>query len=252
MQRLRPILAAALCGGALLLLPGPCSARPYVNLETGAAFNGRNVVRIPPDGGTQFSLSDDLDARAAGFVRVRAGVRFGRRHEVSVLVAPLRFRATGVSDREIRFAGETFPAGAALEGRYRFDSYRVSYLYRVWRARRTHLDLGATAKIRDAAIRMEGAGRSAEKANTGFVPLLAFRFGWQATARWAIVCMGDALAAPGGQGRAEDLFAGFVFQPDAHWAGAIGYRLLEGGADVAEVYNFALVHYASLAVEYVF
>jgi hypothetical protein len=24
----------------------------------------------------------------------------------------------------------------------------------------------------------------------------------------------------------------------------LGYRLLEGGADVAEVYNFALIHYA--------
>jgi len=247
----RSILAVALAGG-VLLAPRACPARPYLNLEGGAAFSGRNEVRIPPDTGTQFSLTEDLDTRATGFWRLRAGMRFGERHEASVLVAPLRFRASGAIGREIRYGGETFPADADLDARYRFDSYRLSYLYRVWGANRARLDLGLTAKIRAAAIRLAGAGRSAEKTNTGFVPLIAFRFGWQAAPHWALLFMGDALAAPGGQGRAEDLFAGVVYQPDAHWAGALGYRLLEGGADVEEVYNFALVHYASLAIEYAF
>jgi long-subunit fatty acid transport protein len=31
-----------------------------------------------------------------------------------------------------------------------------------------------------------------------------------------------------------------------------GYRILEGGADVEEVYNFALVHFLSFGVTYTF
>ncbi len=53
---------------------------------------------------------------------------------------------------------------------------------------------------------------------------------------------GDALAAP--QGRAEDVTAapriGFGDRVDAR----VGYRVLEGGSDVDEVYGFALFHYA--------
>jgi hypothetical protein len=53
---------------------------------------------------------------------------------------------------------------------------------------------------------------------------------------------GDALAAP--QGRAEDVFAGIYFYEDSFLRIKAGYRVLEGGADNDEVYNFSLVHYA--------
>jgi hypothetical protein len=55
---------------------------------------------------------------------------------------------------------------------------------------------------------------------------------------------GDALAAP--QGRAEDVLLALQFHPRPNLAFKLGYRILEGGANVAEVYNFALLNYAAL------
>ena len=52
---------------------------------------------------------------------------------------------------------------------------------------------------------------------------------------------GDALAAP--QGRAEDVFVGARCDFDDQSSIRLGYRILEGGADNDEVYNFALIQY---------
>jgi hypothetical protein len=82
----------------------------------------------------------------------------------------------------------------------------------------------------------------ASKKNTGFVPLISFRADWSLGPRFGLVLDGDALGVP--QGRAEDVTAalriGFGERVDAR----VGYRVLEGGSDVDEVYGFALFHYA--------
>ncbi len=56
----------------------------------------------------------------------------------------------------------------------------------------------------------------------------------------------DALA--GGPGRAEDvaLKLGWQIAPKVAWE--LGYRTVEGGADVDEVYSFAWLHYAVTSV----
>jgi hypothetical protein len=149
----------------------------------------------------------------------------------------------------VLFAGERFIAGEELKALYRFDSYRLTYRYGLVRARRFNLDLGLTAKIRDAEISLNYVFvlvPGASKKNTGFVPLISFRAGWQLGPRLGLVLDGDALGVP--QGRAEDVTAalrvGFGDRVDAR----VGYRVLEGGSDVAEVYGFALFHYAVAGV----
>ena len=61
---------------------------------------------------------------------------------------------------------------------------------------------------------------------------------------------GDALAAP--QGRAEDVLIAATYEVSDNLAIRAGYRILEGGADNDEVYNFALFNYASVGVTYTF
>ena len=56
----------------------------------------------------------------------------------------------------------------------------------------------------------------------------------------------DALATP--QGRAEDVLVAVQYQLQKNIDLKLGYRMLEGGADVDEVYNFALLHYLVLGV----
>jgi hypothetical protein len=191
--------------------------------------------------GTKISLSEELDSDPAIFGRAYAEWAIGKAHFIRALAAPLRINATGSFDRDVSFAGETFTAGTQVESRYRFDSYRLSYRYRFYRSPKLFLGIGVTAKIRDASISIEDGQKKAEKTNTGFVPLINFELDWKPGRYLGFLVEGDALAAP--QGRAEDVLAAVYFVPADRWRLKAGYRILEGGVDNDEVYNFTLVNY---------
>jgi len=144
----------------------------------------------------------------------------------------------------------TFEADENLNARYRFDSYRLTYSYALVRSERLHFDIGFTAKIRDAAIRVESEQRSSEKTNTGFVPLINFALDWSFDPQFGLLVEGDALAAP--QGRAEDVLLAPYADVTDRLRFRIGYRILEGGADNDEVYTFALLHYLSTGLTWSF
>gem|GEM_PF-103323 len=224
----------------VLALVAPAAANWYVDVEAGPVFSGYNDVRIPGNTGTLFSLTDDLKARTAFGFRARVSKTFGDRHWVSVLVAPLRVHSYGTLDRDVLFAGQLFPASSRVNALYRFDSYRLTYRYGLVRARRFNLDLGLTAKIRDAEIGMDYGPimlPGASKKNTGFVPIISFRADWSLSQRLGLVLDGDALAAP--QGRAEDVTAALRVGFGDRVVARVGYRMLEGGSDVDEVYGFS-------------
>jgi hypothetical protein len=217
------------------------NAQWQVDLESGAVTAGYNDVRIPGDTGTPFSLTSDLSTDPGAFFRLRLTYALSDRSTLSALAAPLRLDASGEVGRAVRLNGEEFPADVPLNARYRFDSYRLSYRYDFHRSDRFQAGVGFTAKIRAASIRLQAPGISAEKKNIGFVPLLNFNVGWMFAPNLVLTIDGDALAAP--QGRAEDVLVAFRFQPEGRFQWRVGYRILEGGADVTEVYNFALLHY---------
>jgi len=230
----------------IICLSSQAFASWTVDIEGGGAFSGYNDVQIPRETGTRFSLVDDLKASNEVFYRARIGYAFNDRHSLSVLVAPLRIDADGVLGREVFFEGVTFPAETRVDAIYRFDSYRLTYRYDFDRAGAFRAGIGFTAKIRDAEIVLEGDGLSSQKTNTGFVPLIHFRALWLLSSRFSLLADGDALAAP--QGRAEDVALSMLYYPSHAVAIKAGYRILEGGADVDAVYNFALVHYVLAGV----
>lgn len=233
-------VTAALGLAALLGAPQEAGAAEwFADVETGIAWASRNDVRIPGAGGTGLSLVHDLDASAAPVFRARVGAALAERHRLFLTWAPVRLEAQGALPRDVRFAGEDFAAGSSALARFRFDSYRLTYRYALVRSSPLDLELGATAFVRDASVSLQGA-RYAEKANVGFVPLLSFRLEWRLLPPVALLLDGDALAAP--QGRAEDVLVAVRAQlrPGVHVHA--GYRIIEGGADNAEVYSFALVN----------
>ena len=212
-----------------------------VDFESGVAVSGYNDVGIPGSTGTRFSLTDDLDSDPRAFWRVRIERRFGERHQLSLLIAPLRLQAEGRVSHPIVFANATFPAATELRSLYRFDSYRLTYAYDVYRRKTLRIAAGATAKIRDAAIRLTSDAQVAEKSNTGFVPLLHLAVDWDVSHRLRMVLDVDALAAP--QGRAEDILLALSGRLNDSLRLRAGYRMLEGGADNDEVYNFTMINY---------
>jgi hypothetical protein len=112
------------------------------------------------------------------------------------------------------------------------------------RREKIRIGVGFTAKIRDAKIAVKSPTQVSEKTNVGFVPIVHFRLRWQFSPVLAFLLDGDALAAP--QGRAEDVLAALAIKASEKVDLKVGYRILEGGADNDEVYNFALVHYLAL------
>lgn len=233
---------AILSGLVCLCAAIPAAAAEWeVSLETGRASSGYNDIRIPGEGGTKISFSEELATDPTAFFRLRLTGRFAERHNLSLLVAPLTLEASGSVDRPVRFDDGEFAAGVPLKGRYRFDSYRLTYRYDFDRTGDLRLGAGITAKVRDAAIRLEGGGRAAEKKNAGLVPLLNFRAEWRVAKSIRLLFDADALAAP--QGRAEDLLAAAAVDLRPDLALSAGYRLLEGGADNEEVYTFTWVDY---------
>jgi hypothetical protein len=227
---------------SVLALPGVASAGADADIELGAVAASRNDVRIPGDGGTKFSLVDDLSTRVAPAFRLRLGYRFLGRHVVTALYAPLQVNATGRIDRDVVFAGVTFPEDTPLLAVYRFDSYRLTYRYSF--VSRPELDLaaGLTSKIRDAEVSVYGAD-VARKKNTGFVPLVNLHVAWRPSdGLFGVLLDADALAAP--QGRAEDVLLAATYQARDDVELRVGYRTVEGGSDIDEVYSFAWFHYA--------
>ncbi len=223
------------------------AAKWEIDLEAGAVLPGYNDVRIPNETGTLFSLADDLSIDSKEFFRGRLSVTFSERHTISLLVAPLTLDAAGVLPKDVNFQGVLFPAGNDAEGVYRFDSYRLTYRYTLVQNEDLSFGIGFTAKIRDAEITLKGAGLESQKLNTGFVPLLNLHLVWHWSEHLGLLAEADALAS--GYGRAEDVGIFLMYKFSDNMRLKAGYRLVEGGADVDEVYNFAFLSYLAAGLQ---
>lgn len=242
------MLIAFICGASSL------KAQVQIDLESGHVSTGYNNVRIPGDQGTRFSLKDDLIPQVNDdlipqvelFYRIRLNYTIKSRHTLSLLYAPLETKSEGSVPNDLFFEGVVFPANTALVGIYKFNSYRLTYRYAIVQKPRFEFGLGFTAKIRDAKIALSSPGLASEKTNVGFVPIINFKLLWKIDSKVGLLLEGDALAAP--QGRAEDVLIAATYKLSNNLGIRAGYRILEGGADNAEVYNFALFHYASVGL----
>jgi len=217
------------------------AAKFAVELEAGATWQSYNDVRIPNDSsGTLLSLRELAGSGPWASGRVYLTWQPGRRHGLRLLLAPFSLTETGVSETPLSFAGASYAAGRAIRATYTFNSYRLTYRFTAHEGSRTTAWLGLTAKIRDAVIALEQDGTSSRKDDLGFVPLLHLAGQWRPARRWHLSLDADVIA--GGPGRAEDVAVKLGRDLGRRWAVEAGYRMVEGGADVASVYTFAWLH----------
>lgn len=224
----------------LLFLTTTAGAQTFIDFESGIVSSGYNDVRIPGDQGTLISLKDDIKPESGVFFRLSGGYRLNR-HNFSLLYAPLTINGNGTTSKPVIFDDASFPAGTELKSVYRFNSYRLTYRYDIVKKEAFEFGLGFTAKIRDAEISLESDQQKGTKTNVGFVPIVNFRLHWHMTDRFGLLLDGDALASK--QGRAEDVMLAATWKFWEIFTLRAGYRILEGGADNDEVYNFTLLNY---------
>jgi len=211
------------------------------DIESGVVLVSYSDIQIPKSTGTLISLSEELETDPAFFVRGRLTYYFNKSHMVSVLVAPLQLKASGNIDREVIFEGVSFMPNATLNSVYKFNSYRLTYQHFRYLTDDFYFGVGLTAKIRDALISIADSTHESKKTDLGFVPLIKFNLTWYFHERLAIVLDGDALAAP--QGRAEDVSLALCGDFGKNVTVKVGYRVLEGGSDVEQVYSFTWINY---------
>ena len=235
---------------ACLGLPTTSAAQAssfQLELEGGSVWQSRNDVEIPNDGSaTRFSVSDVAGHGPWPAGRVYLTWRISESQAVRLLYAPLSVTATGMLREPTDFAGASYASGIPTEATYKFNSYRVSYLWRFHSGERSSAWLGVTAKIRDASIGLSQGLVRSEKDDVGFVPLIHFAASRTIGTKWSLVFDTDALA--GGRGRAVDASLKVGYDLGEHWSLRAGYRTVEGGADVKSVYNFAWLHYGVLSI----
>ncbi len=228
-------------------------SRFSAELEGGAVWQSRNLVQIPnTSAGTRFSLVELVGTGPLPWVRLYLKWNITSRHTIHMLLAPLFYTKTGTFDTDINYCGEVFQRGIATAATYKFNSWRLGYSYNLWQSQMQNFSglIGFTAKIRDAKILLEQQENSAEKTDLGFVPLLHIGIEKKFTEKWGFIFDLEGLA--GGPGRAFDGALKLRYCPAKNWCLAIGYRTVEGGADITEVYNFAWIHYGLLSVLYRF
>lgn len=248
--------AAALTAVAALVVATPArgqegqaTPRFEVELEAGPVWQSRNVAQIPNDeSATRFSLVSVVGKGPWPAARGYLTWNVNDRHGLRLLLAPLSIRESGTLGRPVAFAGENYVAGPPVEAEYTFNSYRLTYRYHWREAARTSAWVGFTAKVRDATVALEQGVTASRKENVGFVPLLHLAGEWRMAPRWLATVDVDALA--GGPGRAEDLAVKLGYRLTPKVSLHAGYRMVEGGADVEETYNFAWLHYAVATVRW--
>jgi hypothetical protein len=227
----------------LLFLPSPSKGDWFFDFEGSYVWPGYIDVRIPNETGTLFSLKDELPAGSKFVYRLRLGYQFHPKHSVSLLFAPLSLNAQKRVGKDISFNEDFFPANTDISAFYKFNSYRLTYRFDFVNSNKWKVGLGITAKIRDAEVRLEDEEKSSSNTDFGFVPLINFRIEWLFSEKMSLLLEGDALASPGGQGRAEDVLLALYYHMSDNISLKAGYRILEGGADVESVYNFTLLNY---------
>lgn len=224
------------------------AARFALELEAGATWQSYNDVQVPNDSrGSRLSLRELAGSGAWASGRVYLTWQAGRRHGLRLLLAPFSLTETGVPGTPLDFAGASFAPGQPLQATYTFNSYRLTYRYTAHEGRRTTAWIGFTAKIRDAVIALEQGGTSSRKDDLGFVPLLHLAGQWRPAPHWHLGLDADVIA--GGPGRAEDVAVRLGRDLGRRWTVEAGYRMVEGGADVASVYTFAWLHSGVVSIK---
>jgi len=220
-----------------------------ISVELGTFAFARNDVRVPSDLGTEFDMVDVVGDRVESFFRINAEWNLNRRNSVGFVFAPLEVSGTGRLAADTVFSNERFASGP-IAGEYRFNIYKVSYRYALVPRGNWQWKIGFTGLIRDANIALRQGEVAANYDNVGFAPLFHLDGKYSFSDRWLFHFDFDGLA--GGPGRAFDIALKATYDVGDNWEIGAGYRLLEGGVDTDDVYNFAWNNYLMLEIGYRF
>ena len=235
----------ALLGLVSLLFSVHSTFASSLQIEAGSTSSVYNYVEKPNDIANRINLPDL--SGVSGRVTLKWDVTDSG--TLYVLYAPLSLDYSFNSSNAFQFDGVSFQNNQATELSYRFNSYRLGYLWN-FGGKELRYWIGPVAKIRDAKVSVSQQGVTRSFDNVGFVPLLGVGGEWTFAQDWSLYAHLDGLAAS--QGSAYDGILEIRYTLSNLFKGAIGYRILGGGADNEQLENFAQFNTLTLSFLYDF
>lgn len=203
-----------------------------LSIDIGQTETVFNRISIPSSESDELSLGSDdrlTSVRLTSFYDLSSG------NQIYFLYAPLEVEYKFHSQKSFRFNDTDFSNNTATKFRYKFNSYRLGYLW-TWKATDLKYWAGVVAKIRDAKTEAIQGSLSDSFSNIGVVPLLSFGLNYRVYKNLYFFSHTDALGSS--RGSAYDSQVELKYQINDYSA-SFGKRILGGGADNDEVYNFA-------------
>jgi hypothetical protein len=170
-------------------------------LESGAVWQHRNDAQITPETGTRINF-DDFNHGPFFHYRAEAFYHFLPKHSLRLLFAPFSVTISGQTSSDLNFNNQVFSQSEDLSLSYRFNSYRLSYIYKFLDYSSFKLSGGISLKVRDAEIKVSQNGITSAYDNLGFVPLFYLATKINLSQRSYLNIDTDFAYAP--QGRATD------------------------------------------------
>ena len=224
----------------------PClSLASSLNFDVAQTSTIFNRFSIPSSELNQLSTPTDkiaLSYRFTGYFDLASA------NKLYLMIAPLEVSYSFKSTKNFRFNKTDFSTDTDTEVAYKFNSYRIGYLWH-WNASSFRYWLGVVAKIRDAKISVSQAAQSDSYDNIGFVPLASIGFDWKLFSNFSLFHHTDALGASQGSAYDSQLELKYSW---GSFASSVGKRVLGGGADNEKVYNFAQFDSYYLRMSYLF
>jgi len=179
------LAAATLLAAAFALAAAPATAQEpprrlaevRLSLEIGLLAPLSHTIQYGKNGSRFDFIAEGGQDTLFFFARPTAELHLARRHALIFLYQPLDLRGEVVLRRDVRIDEVLFPSGTALNVRYGFDFYRLSYLYDLSRRPSREIALGGSMQIRNAAVVFSSVDGSLRRSyrNIGPVPTLKAR-----------------------------------------------------------------------------
>jgi hypothetical protein len=217
-----------------------------IDINAGSVSVLSNFSQIPNNTGTEFFL----DGKTIFNYRVYLKSLIKNKHEIRLLYAPLQYEVALANDQDILFQDSLFLATEPTEALYKFNSYRLSYIFHFNRNKKVKFRLGFTAKIRDAETKLTQQNQEESFTNVGFVPLIHIGAEIQVTQKLYLDTEVEGSWAPQGYAIDSRLSLNYHINNNTTLGAGVGY--LDGGADVDSVNTFARIFFGYLRVTYTF
>lgn len=217
-----------------------------LHFETGVSSIVKNEFRVPKQGGTDVQFPDSSQM----YYRIEGNWDWNEKHGLRFVYAPFKYSEKINPSAPITFDKKTFSANNETTLRFKFNSYRLGYVYHWIQNTNWTVDVGGTLKIRDALISVEQPGTEEKFTDFGFVPLLYFKLAHRWSSLWSTVLTADGAGSL--QGYAIDALLDVQYHLEDKYIFSIGYRILDGGADNDTVKTFSTIQYLSTGFSYNF